>query len=106
MDVITITLAVTSFILAGLLWTTAGYVKNWRENHNNPDWKGFDKKSLRNDLILGLILGIGGVIYAIIEGDLETWVVPTAQEFFQSIGANVAAVALVDKLFIGGILKK
>lgn len=54
--------AVIVTILAGITWTGFGYLNDWRKNHQDPEWKGFDKKKLRADAILGLILGVATVM--------------------------------------------
>jgi len=101
----TIALPILAIVFAGFIWTMGGYLKDWRNNQTNPDWTGFDKTSLRNDLILGFILGIASVIYTILtEGDLSPII--TAQQFFIATGTGFTAVALVDKFIIGAVFKK
>lgn len=98
-------LPIAALILSGLVWNNFGYFSAWRKNHNNKDWKGFEKSKLRNDLILGAILGGGTIVYTIIaQGELTA--INTAQEFLVAIGAGFGLVAMVDKFIIGGILKK
>lgn len=98
-------LPILALISAGFIWTMGGYLKSWRNNHTKPEWKGFDKKSLRNDLVLGTVLGVASVIFTIFtDGNLTA--ITTAQEFFIAVGAGFTAVALVDKFIIGGIFKK
>ncbi len=94
-----------ALVLSGLVWNNFGYFSAWRKNHNNPDWKGFDKSKLRNDLILGLVLGGGSVVYTIFtNGDFTP--INTAQEFLVAIGAGFGIVAAVDKFIIGGLFGK
>lgn len=101
----TIVLPIIALALSGLVWNNFGYFSAWRKNHNNPDWKGFDKTKLRNDLILGAILGVGSIIATVLlDGDLTA--INTAQEFLLAIGAGFGIVAAVDKFLIGGLLKK
>jgi len=101
----TIALPIIALVLSGITWTGFGYFSNWRKNHNNPDWAGFDVRSLRNDVILGLILGVGSIIYSLINtGELAT--VADAQGFFTAIIAGFPAIAAVDKFIVGGILGK
>lgn len=101
----TIILPIAALSLSGLVWNNFGYFSAWRKNHNNPDWKGFDKKKLRNDLILGALLGVGAIIAAIIQNGDFTPIV-TAQEFLLAIAGGFGLVAAVDKFIIGGLFGK
>jgi len=103
-EIQTIILPVTALILSGCTWSLFGAFSNWRKLHGTPEWKGFDFKRLRNDAILGLVLGGGSVVYAIINNTLLP--IATAQEFFLAIGAGFGIVAAVDKFIVGGILGK
>ena len=101
----TLILPILALVLAGLSWTLAGYLKEWRTNHNNPDWTGFDKIKLRNDALLGFVLGIGVTIYTIAtEGNFA--VIDSAQTFLLAIYAGFPVVVLVDKYIIGGLFNK
>lgn len=104
MEIETIILPILALILSGLTWSLSGALADWRKNHGTPDWKGFDFGKLRNDLILGLVLGVGSVVYATMVEELTP--IATAQEFFIAIGAGLSIVVLVDKLIIGGIAKR
>lgn len=105
MEIETIVLPILALIFAGFIWTMGGYLKEWRNRQATPEWKGFNKTSLRNDLILGTVLGISSVIYTILtDGDLTP--VTTAQGFFVATGTGFTAVALVDKFIIGAVFKK
>ena len=104
MDPAQVGLVWLTFILSGMLWTSGGYIAAWRKNHNDPNWKGFNLTSLRNDIILGAVLGGGGAIYSIMQG--TEVIISTAQEFFLAIGSNTAIIALVDKFIVGGLIKK
>ena len=100
-----IALPVIALILSGLTWTGFGYFSSWRKNNKNPEWKGFNMKALRDDLILGAILGVGSVVLTTFtSGDLTP--ILTAQDFLIAISAGFGLVAAVDKLIVGGILAK
>lgn len=104
-NVQTIILPITALVLSGLTWTLFGYFSSWRKNHKDPNWGGFEAKKLRDDLILGLILGVGSVIYVIAtEGDVSP--IASAQGFILAIQGGFGVVAAVDKLIVGGILGK
>lgn len=96
--------------LAGLTWTLSGYAANWRKNHNKPDWNGFDLKSMRNDAILGAILGITVVILQPISVMIGTpYDVPNVTDFNSfiiGIFGMYPVVAIVDKWFVGFIAGK
>lgn len=107
MELETIILPIMALILSGLTWTLFGAFSNWRKTHGTPEWKGFDLSKLRNDAILGLILGVGTIIATILtsqDGNLTS--IATAQEFIIAIAAGFGLVAAVDKFIIGGILGK
>lgn len=101
----TIIAPIAALFVSGLVWNNFGYFSAWRKNHNNPDWKGFDKTKLRNDLILGTILGVGTVIATIITNGDFTPIV-TLQEFLLAIAGGFGLVAAVDKFIIGGLFSK
>jgi len=96
--------------LAGLTWTLSGYLANWRKNHKNPEWGGFDLKSLRNDAILGAVLGVAVVVIQPVSVALGTpYDVPVVVDFNSFIGAIFGmypVVAVVDKFLVGFIAGK
>lgn len=96
--------------LAGLAWTMSGYVANWRKNHNKPEWEGFDLKSMRNDVIVGVVLGIGIVVFqpisAMIGYVYSIPVITDFNSFILGIAGLWPVVAVVDKLFVGTVLGK
>ena len=98
-------LPILALIASGLTWTTAGYLKDWRKNHNNPDWKGFDKKSLRNDLLLGAFLGGGAVLTSAALGQTLP-AITTINEFVIAVSAGFGLVAAFDKYVIGFVFGK
>ena len=95
---------ILAFIMAGLVWNNFGYFSAWRKYKDTPEWEGFDKKKLRDDLILGLILGIGAYLLGVYQGELSN--ITSMQMFIGAVIAGFGTVAAVDKLIVGGILAK
>ncbi len=95
---------IPAFILAGLIWNNLGYFSDWRKNKDDPAWKGFESKKLRDDLILGVILGVVAYFYGIYQG--ESFNIDSLQAFIVIVVGAFGPVAAVDKLIVGGILKK
>jgi hypothetical protein len=101
MNELLIILALTT---SGLVWNNFGYFSAWRKYKNTPDWQGFDKKKLRDDLILGSVLGIGSYLYGVYTGSLLE--VNNLQTFIGAVIGGFGLVAAVDKFIVGGILSK
>ena len=98
-------LPILALITSGFAWTMGGYVKEWKTKHKDPTWKGFDKKSMRDDLILGAILGVGSVIAAA----ATNTPLPAITNFYEFAGAvsvGFGFVAMVDKYIVGGLFGK
>ena len=89
--------------LAGITWTGFGYLVDWRKNHNNPDWEGFNIAKLRNDFILGVVLG-AAVSVRIIGGFFEMPVIDSPQTFIAAFPGLFTAIVAIDKFIIGGII--
>ena len=104
MEIQTVVLPIIALILSGVTWTSFGAFSNWRKTHGTNEWTGFNTAKLRDDVILGGVLGIGSVIYSIMSETLTA--ISTPSEFFLAIGAGFALVAAVDKFIVGGILGK
>ena len=94
-------LIILAFIIAGLVWTIFGYISNWRKHKDDADWYGFDKRKLRDDILLGLALGVGAYLLGTYQGELIE--ITSLQMFIGAVIANFGIVAAVDKLIIGGI---
>ena len=97
-------LSILAFVFAGLVWNNIGYLSAWRKYRNSDDWEGFDKRKLRDDLILGLILGVCAYLLGVYQGDLVD--IYSIQTFLAVIVGGFTAIAFVDKLIVGGILSK
>lgn len=97
-------LVILALVTSGLVWNNFGYFSAWRKYRNDADWLGFDRKKLRDDLILGGILGVGSYLYGVYQGGLID--IGTLQEFIGAVIAGFGLVAAVDKFIVGGILSK
>ncbi len=97
-------LIILAFIIAGLVWTSFGYLSNWRKHKDDVDWNGFDKRKLRDDSLLGLALGVGAYLLGTYQGELLD--ITTLQSFIGAVIAGFGTVAAVDKLIIGAALGK
>ena len=98
-------LPIIALITSGFVWTMGGYLKEYRLKHTDPNWGGFNKKSMINDLILGAVLGVGSVVVAA----ATNVTLPAITNFYEFVGAVSAGfgfVAIVDKYIVGGIFGK
>ena len=100
-------LFILASVTAGEVWNNAGYFSDWIKNRNDPNWKGFDTKALRNDLLLGLFLGLGIIVYSsVVAGTANAITIPpitSAQTFISAVAGLFGIVAVVDKFVVGGI---
>ena len=100
-------LFILASVTAGEVWNNAGYFSDWIKNRNDPNWKGFDTRALRNDLLLGLFLGLGITVYSsIVAGTSNAITIPqitTVQIFIATVASLFGTVAVVDKFIVGGI---
>lgn len=97
-------LSILAFVLGGLIWNNIGYISAWRKYKGTPEWKGFEKSKLRDDLLLGLGLGLAAWGYDAYTGNLTA--LDNSELFIGQIVASFTAVAFIDKLLVGGILKR
>ena len=97
-------------VLGGLTWTLSGYLAKWRKNHNNSEWEGFNFRLLRNDAILGVVLGGAVVIIQPISVSIgspyEIPVITDFATFVMGIFAMYPVVAIVDKFIVGFVAGK
>ena len=97
-------LTILAFTVAGLVWNNLGYLSAWRKYKNTPEWTGFEPKKLRDDLILGTILGLGAYLLSVYQGDITS--IETLQAFLTVVAGGFAIVAVVDKAIVGGVIGK
>jgi len=98
-------LPILALLGSGFAWTMGGYLSAWRKNHTDPKWEGFNKRKMRDDLVLGGMLGGISVVYTVFT-DGQFTAINTAQDFLIAIVAGTSIVALVDKYIVGGIFNK
>ena len=98
-----IIMIIVTALLAGITWTMFGYFVNWRKNQNNPEWEGFNVTKLRNDLILGTVLGVATAI-AIVGEFFTIPPIDSVQSFIGAFPALFTAIVAIDKFIIGGVI--
>jgi len=97
-------LIILALTISGLTWTLGGYLSAWRNRAQNPDWVGFEPKKLRDDAILGLILGIGSYIVGTYNGGLTD--ITSLQTFIGVVAGGFGLIAAVDKFIVSGLFNK
>lgn len=97
--------ALALFIASAMAWTFSGIITDWRKNHGTEEWHGVDAQKLKDDFILGSILGIGAFVYTILTG-AELPVIGTLAGFVLAIPGATGIIALVDKIIVNGIFNK
>ena len=97
-------LSIGAFVVAGLVWNNLGYLSAWRKYRNTAEWTGFELKKLRDDLILGFILGTGAYLLSVYQGDVTQ--ITTLQSFLAVVAGGFAVVAVVDKAIVGAVIGK
>ena len=95
-------LPICATIAAGLTWTGFGYLKAWRRHKDDPDWEGFNVKKLRNDVILGVVLGIGTIIANAVQG-VSAPVIDSFGAFVVAVTSMFGTIAAVDSFIVGGV---
>jgi hypothetical protein len=107
MDYVNTVLFVVAAITAAEAWNNFGYFQEWRLHRNDSTWTGFDRKALKHDLLLGLVLGIGAVVYQAYTANTAIgFSIPEYTSFAVFIGSVAAlfgSVAAVDKVLVGGL---
>ncbi len=87
-----------SFIVAGVFYSSSGWIKRVRRllaGEKLPlDWK-----KMARSILIGVILGIGAMIFFIYDGN--PIVINDAQEFLVQVGLNTATILLIDKWILG-----
>ncbi len=87
-----------SFVVAGVFYSSSGWIKRVRRllaGEKLPlDWK-----KMARSVLIGVILGIGAMIFFIYDGN--PIVINNAQEFFVQVGLNTATILLIDKWILG-----
>ena len=91
-----------AFVLAGLIWTGAGVFSSWRKG--GASWTGFKKDELKNDVLLGLVLGVVAFFANAYQGNVVD--VTNIKTFTEVVVGAFGVVALVDKYIVAGIFQK
>ena len=91
-------IVLSSFIVAGVFYSSSGWIKRVRRvlaGEKIP----LDLKKMGRSVLIGVILGIGAMIFFIYDGN--PIVISNVQEFFVQVGINTATILLVDKWILG-----
>ncbi len=91
-------IVLSSFIVAGVFYSSSGWIKRVRRvlaGEKIP----LDLKKMGRSVLIGVILGIGAMIFFIYDGN--PIVINNVQEFFVQVGINTATILLVDKWILG-----
>ena len=91
-------LAGASFILAGVFYSSSGWIKKVRRKVVGSGEK-LDYHKMGRSVLVGLILGVGAIIYSAYQG--ETIIITTVEQFLVQVGLNTTAILLVDKWVLG-----
>ena len=105
---------VAAFIAAGFIWTLGGFVSNLRKHlafvqsnpagTKDPNWSGFDRQALKDDLLLGSGLGIiAFFVNAATGSPIE---INSLGSFALATWGAVSGVAVVDKYIVSGLFGK
>jgi hypothetical protein len=92
-------------IFAGIGWSLSGYFVNWRKNHDDDTWEGFNLNKLGSDALLDAVLGIASSI-AIIAGIFEMPIIDSVWNFFLAFPSLFTVIVLVDKFIVGGAFRR
>jgi len=92
-------LAFVSFIASGVLYSSSGWIKTVRRKLAGTDDPPINYKKMGKSILIGVILGLGAMIWSIYNGDVI--VITTGQELMVQIGLNTTIILLVDKWILG-----
>ena len=93
-------LAGASFIVAGIFYSSSGWIKKVRRKLAG-DGDSLDYKKMGKSVLIGVILGAGAMIYSTYLG--ETIIILSAEQFFAQVAINTAAILFVDKWILGRV---
>ena len=92
-------LAGLTFLLAGLWYSCAGFIKKFRRSLTDETVK-LDPRRMGKSVIVGIITGIAAFIVTFVTGDVMR--VSTPEEFGILFGIATGIVVSVDKTILGG----
>jgi hypothetical protein len=108
-----------AFLVGGVEWSLSGFILGIR-NHANFEketpkekqkdsngnwldgWKGFDRKAMKDDVFIGLLLGLTAFLTAQNIGITIT----NPQSFILAVQLAYGLIAPIDKVVVGGILNQ
>ena len=91
-------LAGASFIVSGVFYSSSGWIKKVRRKLAGQG-DTLDYKKMGKSVLIGVILGVGAMIYSTYNGD--TIVIINAEQFFAQVAINTTAILFVDKWILG-----
>jgi len=91
-------IALVSFIVAGVFYSSGGYVKKVRRKLAGEDVK-LDYKKMGKTILIGIILGIVAMVWAVHDG--TTFTIDSLETFIAQVGLNASVILLVDKYILG-----
>ena len=91
-------IAFGSFIVAGVFYSSSGWIKRVRRKLAD-DTVSIDYKKMGKSVLIGVILGVGAMVFSIYDGN--PIVINNAQEFLVQVGLNTAVILLIDKWILG-----
>lgn len=103
-------LALAAFLVGGIEWSIGGYVKALRAHNDivkktgkDPDWKGFQLNRLKDDVLVGLFIGVFVFMMTAVSNVPQITDVAT---FIVAVQFAVGIIAPFDQFFVGGVLKR
>jgi hypothetical protein len=91
-------LAMGSFLVAGVFYSSSGWIKKVRRKLVD-DTVPLDLKKMGRSVLIGIFLGVGAMVASAYFGDVI--LVTNAEEFLVQIGLNTSVILLVDKWILG-----
>lgn len=98
-ELMTYVITGATFLVAGIFYSTSGYVKKLRKKLSGDNNVEFDYSKMGKTTVIGVILGIGAFVMSTYLG--ETFYVVTMHEFFVQVGLNMSAILIIDKWILG-----
>lgn len=91
-------IAFGSFIVAGVFYSSSGWIKRVRRKLAGEKLP-LDYKKMGKSVLIGVILGVGAMVFSVYQGELIA--IHNVQEFLAQVGINTATILLVDKWILG-----
>jgi len=97
-NIIGMGVALVSFIVAGVFYSSSGYVKKVRRKLAGEDVH-LDYAKMGKTVGIGVILGVAAMIWSTYNGD--TIAINNIEEFLAQVGLNASVILIVDKWILG-----